>query len=87
MQRDLKTEIDDDMELGPPQGTLIEQERDLESIPERKSREPETAEEPAGPDQTLPSSASGQGLSSERTNVVPKEEKPTSVPVSFIITL
>jgi len=48
-------------ELEPAQGTKIERERDLESLPEQRSREPEPAEEPAGPDQTLPSPTTGQG--------------------------
>lgn len=48
-------------ELEPAQGTKIERERDLESLPEQRSREPETAQEPAGPDQTLPSPTTGQG--------------------------
>lgn len=71
-------------ELEPAQGTKIERERDLESLPEQGSREPEPAEEPAGPDQTLPSPTSGQGqaLSDMQSDVQspppPKERIATS---------
>ena len=33
----------------------------MESLPEQRNREPEPAEEPVGPDQTLPSPTTGQG--------------------------
>ncbi|KAI4493233.1 hypothetical protein M0802_009521 [Mischocyttarus mexicanus] len=71
-------------ELEPAQGIKIERERDLESLPEQGSREPEPAEEPAGPDQTLPSPTSGQGqaLSDMQSDVQspppPKERTATS---------
>lgn len=71
-------------ELEPAQGTKIERERDLESLPEQRSREPETAQEPAGPDQTLPSPTTGQGqaLSDTQSEVQnpppPKERTATS---------
>ncbi|KAL2728805.1 polycomb protein Sfmbt-like [Vespula squamosa] len=71
-------------ELEPAQGTKIERERDLESLPEQGGREPEPAEEPAGPDQTLPSPTSGQGqaLSDTQSDVqsppLPKERTATS---------
>lgn len=52
---------DRERELEPAQGTKIERERDLESLPEQAGREPEPAQEPAGPDQTLPSPTTGQG--------------------------
>ncbi|XP_043793799.1 polycomb protein Sfmbt-like isoform X1 [Apis laboriosa] len=48
-------------EVEPAQGIKIERECDLESLPEQRNREPEPAEEPAGPDQTLPSPTTGQG--------------------------
>ncbi|XP_011501028.1 PREDICTED: polycomb protein Sfmbt-like isoform X1 [Ceratosolen solmsi marchali] len=76
-----------DRQLGPTQGTKIERERgDLESsIPEQATaREPEPAQEPAGPDQTLPSPTSGQGQStSDSQNDLqgpppPKERTATS---------
>ncbi|XP_043277511.1 polycomb protein Sfmbt-like isoform X2 [Venturia canescens] len=68
----------------PAQGTKIERDRDLESLPEQGSREPETAQEPAGPDQTLPSPTSGQGQSLNETQSEiqspppPKERTATS---------
>lgn len=68
-------------ELEPAQGTKIERERDLESLPEQGSREPEPAEEPAGPDQTLPSPTTGQGQAlndtahSEIQNPPPPKER------------
>ncbi|XP_014477353.1 PREDICTED: polycomb protein Sfmbt-like [Dinoponera quadriceps] len=67
-------------ELEPAQGTKIERERDLESLPEQRSREPEPAEEPAGPDQTLPSPTTGQGQAlndtqSEVQNPSPPRER------------
>ncbi|XP_058801938.1 polycomb protein Sfmbt-like isoform X2 [Phymastichus coffea] len=74
-------------EEGPAQGTKIERERgDVESIPEQSTaREPEPAEEPAGPDQTLPSPTSGQGQSVTTTDAQndgqlapPKERTATS---------
>ncbi|TGZ47018.1 Polycomb protein Sfmbt [Temnothorax longispinosus] len=71
-------------ELEPAQGTKIERERDLESLPEQRSREPETAQEPAGPDQTLPSPTTGQGqaLNDTQSEVQspppPKERTATS---------
>lgn len=71
-------------EVGPAEGTKIERERDLESLPEKRSREPEPAEEPAGPDQTLPSPTSGQGQSlsepphNEVQSQPPKERTATS---------
>ncbi|XP_020287040.1 polycomb protein Sfmbt-like isoform X3 [Pseudomyrmex gracilis] len=70
-------------EVEPAQGTKIERERDLESLPEQRSREPEPAEEPAGPDQTLPSPTSGQGqaLSDTQSEInppPPKERTATS---------
>lgn len=67
-----------DNELGPAQGIKVE--HDLESILEQTSRrEPEPAQEPAGPDQTLPSPTSGQ--SSEAQNALQpllKERSATS---------
>lgn len=71
-------------ELEPAQGTKIERERDLESLPEQRSIEPEPAEEPAGPDQTLPSPTTGQGqaLNDTQSEVQspppPKERTATS---------
>ncbi|XP_015601350.1 polycomb protein Sfmbt isoform X1 [Cephus cinctus] len=75
---------DRERELEPAQGTKIERERDLESLPEQGGREPEPAEEPAGPDQTLPSPTTGQGQAqSEAQSEVqrpplPKERTATS---------
>lgn len=71
-QRQLRVKEERDRyehQLGPAQGTKIERERgDLESIPEQSTaREPEPAQEPAGPDQTLPSPTSGQGQSATTT--------------------
>lgn len=73
-------------QLEPAQGIKIE--RDLESIPEQPvAREPEPAQEPVGPDQTLPSPTSGQGQSSEVQNnlhSLRKERTATScINVSF----
>ncbi|KAK0077711.1 hypothetical protein PV325_003554 [Microctonus aethiopoides] len=51
----------------PAQGTKIERDRELGSLPEEGKREPEPAQEPAGPDQTLPSPTSGQGQSISET--------------------
>lgn len=71
-------------EVEPAQGTKIERERgDLESLPEQRSREPEPAEEPVGPDQTLPSPTTGQGqaLSDTQSEInppPPKERTATS---------
>ena len=70
-------------QIGPAQGIKMER-GDLESIPEQSTaREPEPAQEPAGPDQTLPSPTSGQGQSSETQNDLqgpppPKERMATS---------
>jgi hypothetical protein len=79
-------------ELEPAQGTKIERERDLESLPEQRNREPEPAEEPVGPDQTLPSPTTGQGqaLNDTQSEVQnpppPKERTATSyINVSIII--
>ncbi|XP_046610673.1 polycomb protein Sfmbt [Neodiprion virginianus] len=67
---------DREREPQPAQGTKIERERELESLPEEGGREPETAQEPAGPDQTLPSPTTGQGHAesetrSEAQNLIP----------------
>lgn len=73
-------------QLGPAQGTKMER-GGLESIPEQAAgREPEPAQEPAGPDQTMPSPTSGQGQSttSEQGTPPPKEAMATSyINVSF----
>jgi len=75
-------------ELEPAQGTKIERERDLESLPEQRSREPETAQEPAGPDQTLPSPTTGQGQALNDTpsevNSSPPPKKPERTATSYI---
>lgn len=57
----ISTAREREREVEPAQGIKIERERDLESLPEQRNREPEPAEEPAGPDQTLPSPTTGQG--------------------------
>ena len=75
-------------ELEPAQGTKIERERDLESLPEQRSREPETAQEPAGPDQTLPSPTTGQGQALNDTpsevHSSPPPKKPERTATSYI---
>lgn len=71
-------------EVEPAQGIKTERERDVESLPEQRNREPEPAEEPAGPDQTLPSPTSGQGqaLNDTQSEIqsppLPKERTATS---------
>lgn len=60
-ERDRERERKQELELEPAQGIKIERDHELESLPEQASREPEPAEEPAGPDQTLPSPSSCQG--------------------------
>ncbi|XP_033226420.1 polycomb protein Sfmbt-like isoform X2 [Belonocnema kinseyi] len=83
-ERDRDRDRDRDREFEPAQGTKIERERELESLPEQASREPEPAEEPAGPDQTLPSPTSCQGQalietqSAHQNPPPPKEPTPTS---------
>lgn len=79
-------------ELEPAQGTKIERERDLESLPEQRSREPETAQEPAGPDQTLPSPTTGQGQAlndtqSEVQNPPPPKERTATSYINASITI
>jgi len=78
-------------ELEPAQGTKIERERDLESLPEQRSREPETAQEPAGPDQTLPSPTTGQGqalndMQSEVQSPPPPKERTATSYVNVSVT-
>ncbi|KAJ8672737.1 hypothetical protein QAD02_003997 [Eretmocerus hayati] len=70
-----------DSQVGPAQSVKVERD----SLPQQASaREPEPAQEPAGPDQTLPSPTSGQGQStSEAQNDLqspppPKERTATS---------
>ncbi|KAF7998240.1 hypothetical protein HCN44_009638 [Aphidius gifuensis] len=73
----------------PAQGTKIERLCEIESLPmNRTGMEPETAQEPAGPDQTLPSPTTGQGKSSSSSITInnysdnnkkpPKERTATS---------
>ncbi|XP_043462591.1 polycomb protein Sfmbt-like isoform X1 [Leptopilina heterotoma] len=69
--RERDRERKQELELEPAQGIKIERDHELESLPEQASREPEPAEEPAGPDQTLPSPSSCQGraLSETQSNL------------------
>lgn len=60
-------------ELEPAQGTKIERERDLESLPEQQRIEPETAQEPDEPDQTVPSPT---GQSHDTQNEVKRQSPP-----------